>query len=234
MVRLLSLWIHATTYHVCPPLSASPTRITPYVVPSIAGSRSRFESSRFPQISPGDAASFSMALHGTHSSGYNASMPTGNRSKATLARTYEQVAVEPVSIHGCRSVHELDSTAHSVNGSGTDSASSAHPDALSLMPPVHTPSPHSTVHDLPNIANTSRNFKARAALSERTGGLNGAPSTSNSPSPAQQDSGMRFQPGVTPSDVAPVLPPGAPGPIRSAATHSEVARADIPPAYTPD
>ncbi|CDO77028.1 hypothetical protein BN946_scf184403.g3 [Trametes cinnabarina] len=48
-----------------------------------------------------------------------------------------------------------------------------------------------------------------------------------------EDSGLRFQPGLTPSDVAPVLPPGT-VPIRSTATMSEVARADIPPAYTPD
>ncbi|KAI0759984.1 hypothetical protein BD413DRAFT_617493 [Trametes elegans] len=49
---------------------------------------------------------------------------------------------------------------------------------------------------------------------------------------AQADSGLRFQPGLTPSNVAPVLPPGV-APIRSMATVSEVARADVPPAYTP-
>ncbi|KAI1784339.1 hypothetical protein LXA43DRAFT_976725 [Ganoderma leucocontextum] len=202
---------------------ASPTRITPYVVPSIAGSQ--------------NAASLSMAQHGsTHSFSYNGGAPTGMRGKAALARAYDQVTLAPgpASVHGGGSAYELSSTAHSVNGSGTDSGSGTHSDLSSHARPTHTPSPHSTVHDLPNIANTARTSKTRAGRSERIGPHSGAPSASISQSPAQHDSGMRFQPGLTPSNVAPVLPPGVPGPIRSAATQSEVARADIPPAYTPE
>ncbi|KAM5530182.1 hypothetical protein V8D89_016148 [Ganoderma adspersum] len=219
---------------------ASPTRITPYVVPSIAGSQNRLDNIHPPPLNGfGAAASFSMAQHGsTHSFGYSAGGPGGKRSKAALARAYDQVPLTAgdasTPIGG--SAHEASSTTHSVNGSGTDTSPNTHPDLSSHAHSTHTPSPHSTVHDLPNIADGARNPKARAARSERIGHSNGAPSASTSRSPAQQpeDSGMRFQPGVTPSDVAPVLPPGVPGPIRSAATQSEVARADIPPAYTPD
>lgn len=187
----------------------------------------------------GNAAAISLAQHSsTHSFGYSAGGPTGKRREAALARAYDQVplsAGHAFSPEG-GTAHEASSTAHSVNGSGTDTSPSTHADLSSHAHSTHTPSPHSTVHDLPNIANASRNSKARAARSERTGQSTGAPSASTSRLPAQQpaDSGMRFQPGVTPSDVAPVLPPGVPGPIRSAATQSEVARADIPPAYTLD
>ncbi|KAI0645303.1 hypothetical protein C8Q79DRAFT_1011383 [Trametes meyenii] len=118
-------------------------------------------------------------------------------------------------------------------------------------------SPMSSVHDLPNFAPAARGLGAgngkgareetRALLGSghgrnrsgagdplRMGGFGGAGVGLGD---AQEDSGVRFEPGVTPSDVAPalVLAPGAGvRPVRSAGTRSEVARADVPPAYTPD
>ncbi|KAI0827864.1 hypothetical protein BC628DRAFT_120625 [Trametes gibbosa] len=98
-------------------------------------------------------------------------------------------------------------------------------------------SPLSSMHDLPNLGGRAGG-QTRGQRREMAS-LLGAPSTVGLSElgmgvGVQADSGMRFQPGLTPSDVAPMLSPGTVSPIRSTPTRSEVARADIPPAYTPD
>ena len=143
--------------------------------------------------------------------------------------------------HGYDSAHDFaaSSTAGSGGGGGSarGSGSGSNPSSQSRTYSNH--SPHSTLRDLtpaPPPRTTPR------AVGRSKGTSLQSPSSRSSPPPATrqpQDSGLRFEPGVTPSDVAPVLPalplPGVAGAgIRSTGSASEVARADIPPAYTPD
>ena len=101
-------------------------------------------------------------------------------------------------------------------GTGSSAGSSA---------PAPSEGPVSTLPELPPPRARAHTKGSRSETTALLGDTS-APAT-----PAQLDSGMRFQPGLTPSDVAPVLPAGV-APLRSAATTSELARADIPPAYT--
>ncbi|RPD53432.1 hypothetical protein L226DRAFT_617389 [Lentinus tigrinus ALCF2SS1-7] len=210
----------------------SPTSITPYVLADGASSQARF--SDMPALPVGAP---SMQQYGsTHSLG--TATPSENRtSKAAMARQerYLHPLGGPSSAYGDEYLG-APGPASSVHS--PSSHSSSHPSSRSHTHSNH--SPHSTVHDLPAFASRGR-AHAKGTRSESAGLLgatSSGPSSPTQPHPnAQQpqDSGLRFEPGVTPSDVAPVLPPGAtPGPIRSTATMSEVARADIPPAYTPE
>ncbi|KAI0665678.1 hypothetical protein C8Q78DRAFT_1063539 [Trametes maxima] len=163
-------------------------------------------------------------------------------SKAAMARTY----VRPESPYS--SVAE-DVYAGSRSGSRTGSVTGTGTG--------YGHSPMSSVHDLPNFAPAARGLgvgngkggreETRALLGSghRRGesgaggvlGQGGMRAAGSGLGGAQEDSGVRFEPGVTPSDVAPalVVAPGTGAmPVRNAGTRSEVARADVPPAYTPD
>ncbi|KAH9856039.1 hypothetical protein C2E23DRAFT_813292 [Lenzites betulinus] len=90
---------------------------------------------------------------------------------------------------------------------------------------IYTPTPEtSTNHDQSSLAERGRHMTGKGSQSAKdSGGMD-----------VQADSGVRFQSGSTPSNVAPMLSPGTTSPIRSMPTVTEVARADVPPAYTPN
>ncbi|TBU40770.1 hypothetical protein BD309DRAFT_966666 [Dichomitus squalens] len=219
-----------------------PSGITPYIVPSLAHSQGRFADFDEPPNALGPSGSIFVGQHGSsHSLGYHGE--SGRPNKAALARALYQSSPSPGSLSTYRDDSAQDATwgAQSVSGTGTGSGSEGHQAQSVLSRSAHTPSPRSTVPDLPNPANPPAHSGTRAKGARfepwgpRPPGSRPATPTSPGPPPVQEDSGVRFQPGLTPSNVAPVLPPGViPGPIRSAATGSEVARADIPPAYTSD
>ncbi|KAI9064541.1 hypothetical protein FKP32DRAFT_1569744 [Trametes sanguinea] len=224
-----------------PILSLSPTdptapssRITPYIVPSHAGSQSHFSDLPAMPYSPNMRQTGSMYSLGT-SAAEHAKSPLS--SKALAARMDRQAAAGGGS-------HSAAGSAYAGSSAGERSTyhdSAAPPSSVAgggtTYSRTHS-SPMSSVHDLPNFVPRgqghtkgvrSESASLLAAGPDGASGSNVGVGGTN----AQEDSGLRFQPGLTPSDVAPVLPPGT-VPIRSTATMSEVARADIPPAYTPD
>lgn len=212
-------------------VSLAPTSITPYILPE-TGSHARFS----------DIPALPAGLPITHQYGSTHSLGTAAHSesrsnKAAMARQerYRQPPGGPSSAYG---EEYLGTPGPTSSVHSPSSHSSSHPSSRSHTHSDH--SPHSTVRDLPTFAPRGK-AHAKGTRSESTGLLAATGSGSTSPTQPRpnaqqpQDSGLRFEPGLTPSDVAPVLPPGTtPGPIRNAATMSEVARADIPPAYTPD
>ncbi|KAI0766999.1 hypothetical protein C8Q74DRAFT_1277409 [Fomes fomentarius] len=225
--------------------------ITPYVLPDHAASQSLLEDAPDRSYTPvprTSTVSPSMRqLGSTHSLGFASGSPSG---KAALARAHHQqqqqqrlaASAGPSGYeHGYDSVHDFSASTTigmggvSAQGSGSSgSAAGSHPSHPSSHPNSHSQSyansnhsPHSTLRDLPPASPHARGKGARPRPSSQQ------PHPQMQTRTQPQDSGLRFEPGITPSDVAPVLPVAA-GPIRSAGTASEVARADIPPAYTPD
>lgn len=188
-------------------------------------------------------------LGSTHSLGFASGSPPPS-GKAALARAHQQqrqllaTSAGPSGYaHGYDSVHDFSaSTAigmggFSAQGSGSSGSAagsepshpSSHSNSHSQLYANSNHSPHSTLRDLPPASPHARGKGARSSPSPQPP----PPQMRTRMQGQPQDSGLRFEPGITPSDVAPVLPVAA-GPIRSAGTASEVARADIPPAYTPD
>ncbi|KAL7277852.1 hypothetical protein ACG7TL_008798 [Trametes sanguinea] len=220
-----------------PILSLSPTdptaptsRITPYIVPSNAGSQSHFSDLPAMPYSPTMRQNGSMYSLGT-SAADQAKSPLS--SKALAARMDRQAGAG-----GSHSAYDGSSAGE--RSTYYDGAAPPAPSSVAgggtTYSRTHS-SPMSSVHDLPNFVPRGQGH-TKGVRSESTSLLAAGPDGASGSAVgvganAQADSGLRFQPGLTPSDVAPVLPPGT-VPIRSTATMSEVARADIPPAYTPD
>ncbi|KAI8974011.1 hypothetical protein BD414DRAFT_447774 [Trametes punicea] len=210
------------------PATDAATHITPYMVSSNAASQSRLSGLPSTPYSP-----TTREIASTYSLG--ASAGEGNKghsaSKAQRAAGYQP----GYSVAGSASAGSIagDRSAYSDGASGMAGAPSG---VVRGTTHSHTHSSSmSSVHDLPNFVpkgqghTKSSRSESESPLRANLSGGSAVEGGAN----AQEDSGLRFQPGVTPSDVAPVLPPGV-MPIRSMATVSEVARADIPPAYTPN
>ncbi|KAH9889530.1 hypothetical protein C8Q73DRAFT_654281 [Cubamyces lactineus] len=218
------------------PATPSASRITPYVVPHNAGSQSHF--SEAPTVPYGVPPAMRQ-LGSTYSLGTSAG---GEPSKAQLSSKAARAAGHSGqystagSAYAGSSAGDRSTTYHDGAGpAGRAPSSVAGGTQYTRTHSSH--SPMSSVHDLPNFVPRGQGH-TKGVRSESTSLLGTGPGAGGSAvgvgsTNAQADSGLRFEPGVTPSDVAPVLPPGA-APIRSTATMSEVARADIPPAYTPD
>ncbi|KAI0741197.1 hypothetical protein C8Q76DRAFT_710508 [Earliella scabrosa] len=220
------------------------SRITPYVLPVNANSQGHFGGAPFDAPSPslmrqiGTGSAYSLVP--TSLPGEASPRP----SKAALAR-----AAGPSygDLGSGDSAHDLAVGPTAASTAGTMSASGSSASAHSRTTPDpqphaygytnHPPQSHSTLPSLPSFpaASPSRGGKRHRPPKNARSPPHVSSSSPSPPAsaPLPQDSGLRFQPGLTPSNVAPVLPAGA-APIRSAATASEVARADIPPAYTPD
>ncbi|KAI0719732.1 hypothetical protein C8T65DRAFT_736296 [Cerioporus squamosus] len=210
---------------------SSPTSVTPYVLPDHSGSQARF--SDIPSLpAAGQYGS-------THSLG---TAPPSDRRSSKAAMARQERYLHPPGAPSGSSAHGDEYLGAPAPGSSLhtpSSHSSSHPSSRSHTHTHSNHSPLSTVRDLPTFAPRGK-VHAKGTRSESVGLLGAAAGPSSPAHPhaharQPQDSGLRFDSGVTPSAVAPVLPPGAtPGPIRSAGTMSEVARADVPPAYTPD
>ncbi|KAI0332931.1 hypothetical protein GY45DRAFT_1368712 [Cubamyces sp. BRFM 1775] len=217
------------------PATPSASRITPYVVPSNAGSQSHF--SEVPSV-PYGAPPAMRQFGSTYSLGTTA---TGEPSKGQLSSKAARAAGHSQQYSTAGSAYAGSSagdrsTYHDGAGPAGRAASSV-AGGTQYTRTHSSHSPMSSVHDLPNFVPRGQGH-TKGVRSESASLLGAGPGAGGSAvgvgsTNAQADSGLRFEPGVTPSDVAPVLPPGA-APIRSTATMSEVARADIPPAYTPD
>ncbi|KAL1941412.1 hypothetical protein VTO73DRAFT_7229 [Trametes versicolor] len=228
------------------PASPSASRITPYVVPAHARSQSRF--------SEGQPASTS-ALYSpgmrevANASAYSlgASTSAGEPVKGYYPGSGKGARASPGPQHRQYNTASLGTSAYATSSSG-GASSYGGPGPASAFGGTHShthsnsrahasPSPMSSVHDLPNFVGRGVAGHTKGQRSEAeallAGSELGAGVGAGAGGGVQEDSGVRFELGVTPSDVAPVLPPGA-VPIRSAATRSEVARADVPPAYTFD
>lgn len=212
--------------------AVAPTSVTPYILPEGAGSQAPFRD--IPSLPAGAP---SMGQYGsTHSLGTAA--PSDHRSsKAAMARQ-ERYLHPPGGPSGSSPYVDEYLGAPGSSVHSPSSHSSSHPSSRSHTHSNHTP--QSTLRALPTFAPRSK-AHAKGMRSESAGLLGATTSGPSSPTTPHrnarqpQDSGLRFESGVTPSAVAPVLPPGAaPGPTRSAGMMSEVARADVPPAYTPD
>ncbi|KAI0364133.1 hypothetical protein BV20DRAFT_1039551 [Pilatotrama ljubarskyi] len=198
----------------------SASHITPYVVPEQGESKSH--------LSDYPTAPYSSFMR-QYGSSYSLGGTSGEYSKGALSgKTGRSPAHQPLSPSPGGST-----LAGSSLSGNPSTASSALGDNHSTQP-----SPTTSVHDLPNFAPRAcaKNVpsEAVALLDPSQGSASGLGLglALGLGTRAQEDSGWRFEPGITPSAVAPALPQGVAS-IRSTATMSEVARADIPPAYTP-
>lgn len=227
-----------------PVSTASASRITPYVVPAHARSQSRFSegqpASTSALYSPGmrevaNASAYSLGAStsaGEPAKGYYPGSGKGARASPGPQHRPYNTASPGASAYATSS----SGAASSYGGPGPASAlGGTHSSSNSNSRAHASPSPMSSVHDLPNFVGRGVAGHTKGQRSEAEALLAGSElgAGQGAGGGVQEDSGVRFEPGVTPSDVAPVLPPGA-VPIRSAATRSEVARADVPPAYTFD
>ncbi|OJT06670.1 hypothetical protein TRAPUB_2473 [Trametes pubescens] len=231
-------------HHLVP--TASVSRITPYVVPAHARSQSRF-SEGLPTAASALYSPGMREVAGASAYSLGASTSAGEPVKGYYQGSGKGARVSPGTQHRQYNNASPGASAYAASSSGAAS-SYAGPGPASAFGGTHShpnpnsrahasPSPMSSVHDLPNFVGRGSAGHTKGQRSEAeallAGSELGVGVGAGVGVGVQEDSGVRFEPGVTPSDVAPVLPPGA-VPIRSAATQSEVARADVPPAYTFD